>query len=55
MGFDYVLLREFQSDRIEGEFGIYRQSTGGNMFSSGFRFNMLFLIIINILVFFAKV
>ena len=31
-GFTYVLLREIQSDRIEGEFGVYRQSTGGNAF-----------------------
>ena len=31
-GFTYVLLREIQSDRIEGEFVVYRQSTGGNAF-----------------------
>lgn len=31
-GFQYVLLRELQSDRIEGEFSVYRQSTGGNAF-----------------------
>ena len=31
-GFTYVLLREIQSDRIEVEFGVYRQSTGGNAF-----------------------
>ena len=31
-GFTYVLLRELQSDRIEGEFSVYRQSTGGNAF-----------------------
>ena len=31
-GFTYVLLREIQSDRIEGEFGVYRQSTGVNAF-----------------------
>ena len=31
-GFQYVLLRELQSDRIEGEFGVYRQSTGSNSF-----------------------
>lgn len=43
IGFDYVLLREIQSDRIEGEFSVYRQSTGGNAFmttgdvSSAFR------------------
>ena len=32
VGFDYVLLRELQSDRIEGEFSVYRQSTGANAF-----------------------
>lgn len=32
VGFDYVLLRELQSDRIEGEFSVYRQSTGDNAF-----------------------
>ena len=26
----FVMLGQFQSDRIEGEFGIYRQSAGGN-------------------------
>ena len=31
-GFKYVLLRELQSDRVEGEFSVYRQSTGGNAF-----------------------
>lgn len=31
-GFKYVLLREIQSDRIEGEFSVYRQSTGANAF-----------------------
>ena len=31
-GFEYVLFRELQSDWIEGEFGVYRQSTGGNSF-----------------------
>ena len=30
--FDYVVLRELQSDRIEGEFGVYRQSFGANAF-----------------------
>lgn len=30
-GFQYVLLRELQSDKIEGEFAIYRQSTGANL------------------------
>ena len=32
VGFEYVLLREIQSDRIEGEFSVYRQSTGANAF-----------------------
>lgn len=31
-GYRYVLLREIQSDRIEGEFSVYRQSTGANAF-----------------------
>ena len=31
-GFQYVLFRELQSDRIEGEFSVYRQSTGANAF-----------------------
>ena len=31
-GFQYVLLRELQSDRIEGEFSVYRESTGANAF-----------------------
>ena len=30
--FQYVLLREIQSDRLEGEFSVYRQSTGTNSF-----------------------
>lgn len=30
--FQYVLLRELQSDRLEGEFSVYRQSTGANSF-----------------------
>ena len=30
--FQYVLLREIQSDRLEGEFSVYRQSTGANTF-----------------------
>ena len=30
--FKYVLLREIQSDRLEGEFAVYRQSTGANSF-----------------------
>ena len=32
VGFQYVLLRELQIDRIEGEFSVYRQSTGANAF-----------------------
>lgn len=31
-GFQYVLLGELQSDRLEGEFGVYRQATGANSF-----------------------
>ena len=31
-GFQYVLFRELQSDRIEGEFSVYRQLTGANAF-----------------------
>lgn len=30
--FEYVILREVQSDRLEGEFAVYRQSTGANSF-----------------------
>jgi len=30
--FQYILLRELQSDRLEGEFSVYRQSTGANSF-----------------------
>ena len=30
VGFSYVFPGKIQSDRLEGEFGIYRQSTGGN-------------------------
>lgn len=30
--FHYVLLREIKSDRLEGEFSFYRQSTGANSF-----------------------
>ena len=30
--FEYVVLRELQSDRLEGEFGVFRQSTGANAF-----------------------
>ena len=32
VGFDYILLYELQIDRIEGEFSVYRQSTGANAF-----------------------
>ena len=32
--FQYVLLRELQSDRIEAEFAFYRRSTGSNLFMS---------------------
>ena len=32
---DYVLLGKIQSDRLEKEFGIYRQGSGGNWGSSG--------------------
>ena len=28
------MLGKFQSDRIEGEFGVYRQRTAGNYFTS---------------------
>ena len=30
VGFSYVLPGKIQSDRLEGEFGIYRQNSGGN-------------------------
>ena len=30
--FDYVVPREIQSDRMEGEFGVYRISTGAILF-----------------------
>lgn len=33
-GFPYVLLGQFQSDKLEGEFGVYRQSSGGCYFIS---------------------
>ena len=33
-GVSYVLPGEFQSDRLEGEFGVYRQSCGGNYYIS---------------------
>ena len=34
IGFKYVLLREIQTDRIEGVFVVYRQSTGANSYMS---------------------
>ena len=30
----YILLGDFQSDRLEGEFGVYRQSCCGNYYIS---------------------
>ena len=33
-GANYVLTGTFQSDRLEGEFGIYRQQSGGNQYIS---------------------
>ena len=33
-GFSYVMLGQIQSDRIEGEFGIYREKAGGNYYIS---------------------
>ena len=33
-GFKYVLLKQIQSDRLEGEFSVYRQSTGANILMS---------------------
>ena len=32
VGFKYILLGTIQSDRIEGEFSVYRASTGSNLF-----------------------
>lgn len=37
VGFTYVLPGKIQSDRLEGEFGIYRQSSGGNFFISTYQ------------------
>ena len=34
LGYVYVLPGKIQSDRLEGEFGIYRESSGGNYFIS---------------------
>ena len=39
-GFSYVMLVDFHSDRIEGEFVIYRQCAGGNYFISLSKFWM---------------
>ena len=36
-GLSYVILGEFQSDKIEEEFGIYRKRTVGNYFLSADR------------------
>jgi len=36
-GFQYVLPGKIQSDRLEGEFGIYRQSSGGNFHISTYQ------------------
>ena len=33
-GIQYITLGEFQSDRIEGEFGVWRQNAGSNYFIS---------------------
>ena len=42
IGFSYVLPGKVQSDRIEGEFGIYRQNSGGNYCISTYQvFNSL--------------
>ena len=37
VGFKYVLPGKYQSDRLEAEFGIYRQSAGGNYCISTFQ------------------
>ena len=34
LGMEYILLGKLQSDRLENEFGIYRQGSGGNYFIS---------------------
>ena len=33
-GLKYVMFRHFQSDRLEGEFGVFRQLNGGNYYMS---------------------
>ena len=40
VGFKYVLPGKDQSDRIEAEFGIYRQSSGGNYCRSTYQCTM---------------
>ena len=30
VGYKFVLLRQIQNDRLEGEFGVYRQSLAAN-------------------------
>ena len=39
----YILTAEFQSDRIEGEFGIYRQLSGGNFHIPCSRFSIVLI------------
>ena len=34
LNFECLLLGHFQSDRIEGEFGVFRQASGGNYYIS---------------------
>ena len=41
VGFKYVLPGKDQSDRIEAEFGIYRQSSGGNYCISTYQVYMI--------------
>lgn len=36
-GFKYVITGKIQSDRLEGEFGVYRQSSGGNFHISTYQ------------------
>ena len=33
-GLKYVMFHHFQSDRLEGEFGVFRQLNGGNYYMS---------------------
>lgn len=37
VGFKYVLSGKIQSDRLEGEFGVYRQTSGGNFHISTYQ------------------